>query len=481
MPADTTHHLYWSGEGEAFAATSKGLYAFVEPFKEIEPEMIAPDSLDFRSVFRMSDSTLVAGTETGTLYIQPDGQDWDSVFVDTSPVVALTESASGAWFAGTSHGVFRSENKGASWDHASLRDPIKSLHQHPHQDVLFALTVAGRFYRSFDDGVSWVYSPWVNSDIRYLHTTPNGTLLAGVYSSISPHGLQAYNPETETWTKLGFTEGKIKVVTSAPDGTLFVKFCPGVIGHIQLRFGKQSTDFTDCAFYQSLDDGVTWEKKFEFEGVDGYTYDYIRLTALDQNTLLLILREEEDDRESLVMRSTDGGATWEEQGDLRSMKAQSFLRNPDGSVYLYTQRGPRLLQSTDAGATWRQIRQTTSQQGYLDKLARTDDGTLVAVFGHSSVDRVNIFRSLDNGVSWQQSQLPDSILTRSARIWQLFTHDNTVYARLSDRLLVSQDAGITWEDRHELLEREFFQHRAMATDNQGQLYGGQHKRGLPIG
>ena len=177
LPVDTIHQLAWDGLGEAYAATSEGIYAFEEPWKELEPRFVGPDSIGFRSVIQLSDGTLAAGADNGSLYLRGSSLLWNEIPIDSTGLRAIEETQQGAWLVGSASGIFRSDDAGGSWTLTSLARPIRSIHQHPLVEALFAVAMDGGLYISQDDGVNWTFASWTESDIEYLHAAPNGVAL----------------------------------------------------------------------------------------------------------------------------------------------------------------------------------------------------------------------------------------------------------------------------------------------------------------
>lgn len=459
LPVDQIHQLYWDGEGEAYAATTDGVFAFEEPWKEIPPRNIGPDSTGaYHAVHHMADGTLAVGAGDGSLYLQEAGSaSWEAVAIDSTEVRAILETNAGTWLVGSREGVYASESSGASWTKTALSAPITSLHEHPLVSVLFAVTAEGDLFISEDEGETWRYATWRDSDIELLHLDSDGMLLAAEKESDAMNGLQRYEASTGTWTPLGLNIGRIQAINTLPNGTYLAVTCDRTEAYEPF-----------CELKRSLDAGETWASMYTFEDESIY-YD-TDLVAVDNRTLLVRFSDGYPD-DYKVMRSTDGGQTWERLDELTNDEPTGIHLASNGNLYAYTRSGPTLLRSTDQGKTWRTIRQlSTPPAGFIWRLTSTPNGHLIAAFSDGRT--IDYYRSANGGADWVATGLPAGEIqySRAPRLYSDI--DGTVYITHAHVLHRSQDGGITWTSDPEFFSRLGFPNRPSLVDADGNFFIG---------
>jgi len=151
-----------------------------------------------------------------------------------------------------------------------------------------------------------------------------------------------------------------------------------------------------------------------------------------------------------IYKSSDGGITWNKlDGATNTFHVQKILFDANNDVLACT-RSRGVIKSSDQGATWREVL-SNSTGGFSSRAAdieMTTDGTLFAGMGIFSND--GIYRSADNGDSWEFLEIPvDSI----ERIELAVTpaNPNVVVALLQDEntravaaILKTSDKGDNW-------------------------------------
>jgi photosystem II stability/assembly factor-like uncharacterized protein len=89
---------------------------------------------------------------------------------------------------------------------------------------------------------------------------------------------------------------------------------------------------------------------------------------------------------SLLLRTSDGGNTWEEVKLKYEGSAGGPAKAPEGGEWTFSQEELKVSEETDP---------------HLNAIARTGDGSLIIVG-----ERGSGFRSTDNGVNWQRIKMP---------------------------------------------------------------------------
>ena len=140
--------------------------------------------------------------------------------------------------------------------------------------------------------------------------------------------------------------------------------------------------------YRSPDAGESWQLVNAGVGAMGS----ILVDPRDPGTLYLA-------GEGVFLRSTDGGESWEEVGEIPGGMAMSISqdrRNPDT---FYAAAGGRVLKSTDGGKSWRPVGEGLPEGVSVVAVAQGDPRIVYA--GALAEDGVVLFRSEDGGESWE--------------------------------------------------------------------------------
>ncbi|MGA7306398.1 MAG: T9SS type A sorting domain-containing protein [Rhodothermales bacterium] len=226
-----------------------------------------------------------------------------------------------------------------------------------------------------------------------------------------------------TWEKTGDTElifsSENAALFAHPNGDLFV-------GKIDWR-GCGDYCGTDGTIYRSLDGGQTWEQTaYEGDGVASFA-------AWPNGDIMAASLE-------AVYRSTDRGSTWVETGSPESWSQfRSAVITADTVIYLGLGGagmfiGGGLIRSTDGGQTWEEqdLGMDPFFPAQIREILELEDGTVLAA-GSQGVYR------LEPGGTWIHTG-PDSTRYRS-----LAAVEGLVFAGSTDTVYRSSDAGLSWD------------------------------------
>jgi photosystem II stability/assembly factor-like uncharacterized protein len=131
------------------------------------------------------DRTVFAGTESGIFRSSNGGRGWREVPfpMDAAPVLCLNLTSGGRLFAGTeSHGLFISDDLGASWQPIKLDTSGGAIHAIDAIGAEISVLLEDRLLRSADGGQSWtlptpVFQP--DQSAMTLLTVASDHLLVG--------------------------------------------------------------------------------------------------------------------------------------------------------------------------------------------------------------------------------------------------------------------------------------------------------------
>ncbi|MFQ6059322.1 MAG: WD40/YVTN/BNR-like repeat-containing protein, partial [Anaerolineae bacterium] len=346
--------------------------------------------------------------------------------------------------------------------------------------------VENKLYKSEDAGESWVLiNGWLPSDQEVVSVafSPNyasdQTLLVGLSTWNIGSGVYKSTDGGRSWrlASRGLSDLQVQGVAFAADGTAFART-------------------TRHGLFKSTDGGNYWAPLEELRA-DKPTSHQARALAIspDYATDGTLFWSQDGGRYA-VLKSTNGGQSWEEvlgrTAQLLAIsppQSRGGKRGGDYTIYAILS-GAGLMRSTDGGETW----QAANSGLFYEPIALSDlafspsfaeDRTLYALFSGEGMSR--LYRSTDGGDNWKVLKedmpisafalLPDGDLLlgtvygniRSRRAdelaWEDLTvgldnldiydlaispnygQDQTIYAATSTAgVFVSHDGGRNWEE-----------------------------------
>ncbi len=321
----------------------------------------------------------------GGIFRQADGEDsWDDISAGlpgNPQVRALLLKADNpaVVFAGTQDGVYRSLDRGASWQR--LSDPAKgrevwALSAHPSDaNTLFAGYEPCAIARSQDGGETW--QEMDTSKVIYPHITtympPLGKRVIGisvdpvdsnnVYAAIEVGGLLASRDGGETWTQLmdgpflrNNTLDLHEVVVSSAD-------------HDTVQIATQ------IAMFRGRENGTRWEHVQVDDMFPGGSYCRDLAVAPDApNTIYLAsgagggAAPPDTVPEGALFRSRDVGSTWErlDLGDVPPGRMMQVAIDPAApSRISCAAYSGEVYSSHDGGQTWSKTMLPVESTRYL--------------------------------------------------------------------------------------------------------------------
>ncbi|HEX5316749.1 MAG TPA: hypothetical protein VFX22_08865, partial [Candidatus Kapabacteria bacterium] len=284
--------------------------------------------------------------------------------------------SAGVLYAGTSYGVSRSTDGGATWSDLSVPNGfVTSMISHSSGLLLASSAWGGGLWHSSNSGITWTRYP-VASGTPGASSAFGIDSVGGIYAG-SGGTLFVSKDTGRTWSKLSqqFSSryAKITSIVTAPPNTLFV-----------------SSD--EQGIYRSTDSGATWSQMNT-----GLTSLKIYSVAALDSQILFAAGYENDTTKIVggIYRTLDGGAHWSELSTgFDPAIISAFMIAPDGSV-LAGVPGQGVVRSTDTGTTWLSVNDgltTTNIHTLLSTpsgklFAATDSGVFLLETGQSNWER----------------------------------------------------------------------------------------------
>ena len=321
---------------------------------------------------------LIVGVEQAGVFRSPNGANWENISNGLALFVrglAVSSDPQPVLYAGALlGGIFRSDDDGASWQGAGLRNAsIFKLAVDPrNRDIVYAATAEG-IQKTVDGGANWVplgqraafiLSMAVdprNRNIAFVGTT------AGIISRTKDGGL--------TWE----TTGKLPPVT-----VMALAIDPGT--------GAVFAMLETKGIYRSMDDGKTWALRANMDYLYG---NRVESLSVDEKESVLYGASQGG-----VLRSSDGGSTW-------LLLKDGLTSTAISSVVVDRTTPARLLASTfeagvwvsdNGGQSWSPSNQGLGPLSVNLIVQSPDDGQLFY-----ALTTKGMFQSTNGGKSWRQT------------------------------------------------------------------------------
>ena len=251
-----------------------------------------------------------------------DSQHIQKVMLDPRDSDTVYVAAQGPlWNSGGDRGLYKSTDGGASWDrvlHVSDDTGITDVVFDPHDpDVLYAAAYQRR---------------------RHVGQTIAGGPEAGIFKSTDAGA---------NWERL--SEG----LPTVDMGRIALATDPRHDGRVYALVVAQDDH---GGFFRSEDAGATWTRTSDYSGGDPQYYGEIWVDPHVADTIWVVA--------SPIMRSTDGGATFERMDFPIHVDHHEIVFDPDDSRHMWVGNDGGLYETFDSGATWRHFTNLPLSQFY---------------------------------------------------------------------------------------------------------------------
>lgn len=367
---------------------------------------------------------------------------------DQIPGVAVSADfgpGSGLGFAISRARLLRSTDGGETWGEVTrgittAAGPSSVVLTPDDPDLVMISTRGGGAFTSHDGGDTWeAVGPGIPDDLAWVAVSPTDADLAFASGAFGT-GLYRSDDGGETWSDTDIAGAT--ALAFGPDDASAV-----VVGDLQGQL------------HRSTDAGDTWT-----DGADATEGDKaVRALLVGPGDLADATVWAGTDGDGLL-RSTDGGATFEPGPDLgdprvRSLVAPSTSREGFGTIWASTWAGG-VCQSDDGGATFAcgdeglttddQADELPTNLPQFGHLAVGGDGETALLAGYDG-----LFRSVDAGGTWTEveTQRPDAVVAISLAAASEGP-PTVILTRYLNGLLVSTDDAETWTPRNDGLANE---------------------------
>ncbi len=313
-------------------------------------------------------------------------------------VYTVAFDSQGNLFAGTAgNGLYRSTDKGTTWEHVLTAPQIVWRVAVNSNDVIFACTDQEGIYRSTDGGDTWVHifndNMWITSiDFDQNDKIFIGTEASGIYSSTD---------DGDTWVSVWDPGFVFWYLFIDDNDNLYI-----------------STFFDDV--HRSTDGGANWESV-------GFVGDLVWYITQDNDGKLWVGSDSDG-----LYSSTDGGDTWA-QVAFSGTPISTILIDAKGTM-IVSDYDVSIYRSIDGGTNWNNISSGLSFDAINGTVLDEQSLVYLASFGGG------VFKSRESSfpASITSVGLTSNSFCRGENVEitygvdGLFNKDNTFTAELSD-------------------------------------------------
>ncbi|RJO59264.1 hypothetical protein C4546_02695 [Candidatus Parcubacteria bacterium] len=286
----------------------------------------------------------------------------------------------------------------------------------------------GGVFTSTDRGETWQQKVFVSQEAQKVTTIGNTNVGFFYFHPIDPdlvyfssieNGLWQTKNLGEAWSATALRSGYVTgfdIDPKNPD-TMYAGF--------------QNT------VQKSVDAGVTWETIYTNQ--PGHTINQVRVDPFDSRDIFAATSG------GVLLKSEDQGVTWRiiQQFSGKDLKRMQILKNDSRIMFLVTQNG--ILRSTDGGTSWNE-----NMSQALAKINALPVNDFVYTERNPSTmyvaSNLGLVRSTDGGTSWQvvPTVIPPSTVPIQAVAINSFD-EKEIYFTAGSTFYKSQDEGATWQ------------------------------------
>lgn len=389
------------------------------------------------------------------LFRRRDGGAWTRILPD-EPAYGLAAAPGGRVYVGGYGQVLRSRDHGATFAASAVPANafIGRVTVDPNDpDVVYAVATnlpygpdGQSLWRSNDGGASWQLLRELPSE-RVAGVAIDPEAPSTLYVALERSGLLVSSDGGLTWTS--------PETPPCGDGSGEPPRC---VTALLARPGALLIGTYDAGVLRSADGGATWQ------AVSAAAFVGDLAAATDAGDVLYAGgatvwpgRGRDAGARGLLLRSDDGGISWQATGDAPPAPVVTVAGDPRdadrvlaGTGSIDGSPGHGLYASADAGAAWQlDQRGLDAVCGYAIAAAATATTTLHV---SAPVDTASLYRSADRGRTWSSPPL-DPTWIQAFAIAVDPNDPLRVYAAVpADGLFVSDDGGATWQRRLEELQ-----------------------------
>jgi photosystem II stability/assembly factor-like uncharacterized protein len=306
------------------------------------------------------------------VFVRPaDTERWEHKITDQETfVVHVHPTDPNVVFAGTSNGVYRSTDRGKSFQRTNFPDKIQIwsfLVDSGNPKLVYAGGSPISMYRSEDSGDSWRKLPDPGMPDRAVmpfacrvmrmaqHPTQPGT----IFAALEVNGVMRTTDGGESWTDCSKDLIRLAQLPHLKSKIVSDTYNEGMLDGHAIAISPAEPDKVILAvrmgLFETTDQGNTWQD-MEVGRFSPTTYGRdIKVSPADGNTLYSALSVAAASKDGGVYRSTDKGASWKRFDKVQvhgTVMSIALHQKDPNQVYIGARYDGEVYGTEDGGETW---------------------------------------------------------------------------------------------------------------------------------
>ncbi len=298
--------------------------------------------------------------------------------------------------------LFQSDDGGTTWVQrdipVSLSSPLNGIF---FRDSLNGWVYGNENYLTTDGGLTWSEMPFLGSTYFMEFYTGSFGLATGNFGAyVSTDSGLSWDPSPNGMLRFSFSGDLVglgvsdsAIFRTADGGATFTSVYDGNAMDVAFLTGSVAVAIVDSSFMRSSDGGVTWVPVTDADICD-------HLAAVSGSVVLAWGRSGFwPDYNDLMFRSSDGGQTWTNLGEVIPAGIYSLAVVDEQTVVAADFSG-NIYHTDDAALNWNEAFTSPGPQpGYIGTPKPSFAGSQVGYFGYGPGF---VIKTTDGGASWIQ-------------------------------------------------------------------------------
>ena len=298
--------------------------------------------------------------------------EWQHVLTHLETYTVLVHPADpNVVFAGTADGVWRSADRGATFEHANFPDEAKQiwslLVDSGNPQRIYAGGSPVDVYRSEDCGVSWrrLPNPGIKDRatapfaVRVMRMVQHPARMNEIYAALEVNGVIRTTDGGETWTDCSADLIRLSELPHLKSKIVSDTFAEGMLDGHAIAISPADPDAVVLAcrmgLFRSADNGRSWQD-MEMMRFSPITYGRdIKVAPQDPKTMYCALSVAAASKDGGVYRSQDAGKTWARFDRVQvhgTIMSVGLHQADPKQVYIGARYQGEIFGTQDGGETW---------------------------------------------------------------------------------------------------------------------------------